>query len=59
VGGRRNGSIYKEQTGKEHGKEEGNEERKGRWAACGMGEYENGKSGKKKSGKERKVGELG
>jgi hypothetical protein len=42
VGGRRNGGIYKERTGKEHGKEEGNEERKGRWTACRMGEYENG-----------------
>jgi hypothetical protein len=36
---------YKERTGKERGREEGNEERKGRCAACMIGEYENGKSG--------------
>ena len=54
MGGRRNGGIYKERASKDRGKEKGNEELKGRWSACGIGEFENGKSGKKKRGKERK-----
>ncbi len=57
MGGRRNGGIYKERASKDRGKEKGNEEMKGRWSACGIGEFENGKSGKKKRGKERKVGD--
>jgi hypothetical protein len=55
--GMADGGIYKERASKDRGKEKGNEEMKGRWSACGIGEFENGKSGKKKRGKERNVAE--
>ncbi len=55
MGGRRNGGIYKERTGKEHGKEEGNEERKAGGRRAGWESMRMGRVGRKREEDKRVV----